>query len=245
MCFHTSQTKKVLELENRFKVSLLDDEARDAFDIPSYHLNGFAHPNMLFIPQEEPSILTIGVWGIAPSNTSIGNLKDYYKKAVQFGGGLNAQSEKLFNHFIYKSSATTKRCIIPVTGFFEPHENKGNKYPFHIKRKDNEAIGLAGLYTSIDEYFTFTILTKHASPLFAEIHNKRKRQPILLNKDIEKDWLSDNLNESDINDLINTTYNESELDTYTVRRDLFKARENTNIESIINKVEYPELNTLF
>ncbi len=245
MCFHTSQTKKVLELENRFKVSLHDDDARDAYDIPSYHLNGFAHPEMLFIPQEEPSVLGIGVWGIAPSNTSISNLKDYYKKAVTFGGGLNAQSEKLFNHFIYKTSATTKRCIIPVTGFFEPHEYSGKKYPYHIKRKDDDVFGLAGLYTSIDEYFTFTILTKQASPLFAEIHNKRERQPILLSKDIESDWLSDNLGEDDIKELINTPYNESELDTYTVSKDLFKAREYTNVETITRKVDYPELNTLF
>ncbi|MDG1729241.1 MAG: SOS response-associated peptidase family protein, partial [Algibacter sp.] len=91
----------------------------------------------------------------------------------------------------------------------------------------------------------FTILTKQASPLFAEIHNKRKRQPILLSKDIESDWLSDNLSEDDIKELINTPYNESDLDTYTVSKDLFKAREYTNVETITRKVDYPELNTLF
>ncbi len=127
MCFHTSQTKKVVELENRFNVNLYDDEARDAYDIPSYHLNGFAHPDMLVIPQEEPSVLTVGRWGIAPSKTQPENLSNYYKEAVRYGGGLNAQSEKLFNHFIYKHSALTKRCIIPVTGFYEPHEYKKKK----------------------------------------------------------------------------------------------------------------------
>ncbi|MHA7844460.1 MAG: SOS response-associated peptidase [Winogradskyella sp.] len=245
MCFHTSQTKKVVKLENRFKVSLHDEDSRDAFDIPSYHLNGFSHPNMLFIPQEEPSVLTIGTWGIAPSNTKIEDLRDYYKKAVQFGGGLNAQSEKLFEHFIYKRSVSSKRCIIPVTGFYEPHDYKGKKYPYNIKRTDGEVFGLAGIYTSIDEYFTFTILTKKASPLFEDIHNLRKRQPVILSKENEENWLSDSLNDNDIKEIVNHKFDDSQLSTYTVSRDLFNARINTNISEIVNQVHYDELNTLF
>src|SRR5690606_21414625 len=101
MCFHTSQTKKVVELENRYNVSLTDDDARDAYDIPRYHLNGFAHPDMLIIPQEEPSVLAPALWGIVPNNKKPEQLGAYYKEAVKYGGGLNAQSEKLFEHFIY------------------------------------------------------------------------------------------------------------------------------------------------
>lgn len=245
MCFHTSQTKKVIELENRFNVNLYDDELRDDFDIPSYHLNGFAHPKMLVLPQEEPSILTIGRWGIAPSKTLPENLSNYYKDAVRYGGGLNAQSEKLFNHFIYKHSALTKRCIIPVTGFFEPHEYKSKKYPYYIHRADNEALALAGLYTHVSEFVTFTILTKEASPMFEEIHNIRKRQPIILKQENEQDWLKDGLNESDVTELINLQFNDNELEAYTVSRDLFSPKVNSDIDTITNRTEYAELNTLF
>jgi putative SOS response-associated peptidase YedK len=245
MCFHTSQTKKVVELEHRFKVNLYDDELRDDFDIPSYHLNGFVHPEMLVIPQEEPSILTVGRWGIAPSKTQPENLKMYYKDATRFGGGLNAQSEKLFNHFIYKHSALTRRCIIPVTGFYEPHEYKSKKYPYYIHREDNEALALAGLYAHVGEYVTFTILTKKASPMFEEIHNKRKRQPIILKQENEQDWLQDGLNESDVTELINLQFNDNELEAYTVSRDLFSPKINSDTDTITNRVEYQELTTLF
>lgn len=238
MCFHTSQTKKVVELENRYKVTLSDDEARDAYDIPRYHINGFSHPDMLIIPQEKSTVLANAFWGIVPGNKSTEQISDYYKESVQFGGGLNAQSEKLFNHFIYKNSAFTRRCIIPVTGFFEPHEYKSKKYPFHIKSKNEDVLSLAGLYTLVEDVVTFTILTKQASPLFAKIHNKKNRQPVILHKDFEKDWLKNDLNQNGIMELINLNFNEEDLSAYSVSKELFSPNINSDTPSIINKVEY-------
>lgn len=242
MCFHTSQTKKVTKLENRFKASLHDDDARDAYDIHSYHLNGFTHPNMLIIPQEEPSVIIAAKWGIMPHNKKLQDLEAYYKEAVKFGGGLNAQSEKLFNHFLYKNVAHTKRCLIPVTGFFEPHEHQGKKYPFYITRKDNQPFALAGIYTLIEGIPTFTILTKEASPLFEKIHNNRKRQPVIIHQDHEQKWLSDNLSENEILEIIHTPYPEEELNPYTVSKDLFSPKINSNTQDILEKVIYENVN---
>src|SRR5690606_28624721 len=158
--------------------------------------------------------------------------------SIAFGGGLNAQSEKLFDHFIYKNSAFNRRCIIPVTGFFEPHEYKGKKYPFHIKNRSNDVLSLAGLYTIIEDVVTFTILTKKASPLFAKIHNKKNRQPIILHKDFEQDWLKNDLNQNGIEELMNLNYTEEDLTAYTVSKDLFSPNVYSDTPSIIEKVEY-------
>ncbi|MCR8666208.1 SOS response-associated peptidase [Aestuariibaculum sp. M13] len=238
MCFHTAQTKSVAALEKRYDAELTKSDARDVYDIPRYHINGFSHPDMLIIPQEGPAALAPALWGIVPGNKKPEQLSDYYKESVKFGGGLNAQSEKLFDHFLYKNSAFTRRCIIPVTGFFEPHEYKGKKYPFHIKQKNDEVLSLAGLYTIVGNVVTFTILTKAASPLFAKIHNKKNRQPVILQKDFEQDWLKDDLNQNGITELINLNFNEENLSTYTVSRDLFSPRVNSDTESIIDEVKY-------
>jgi len=238
MCFHTSQTKKVVELENRFKVTLHDDELREAYNNPFYHLNGFTHPNMLIILQEEPSVLVPGKWGIVPQNKTPDQVEAYYKEAVRYGGGLNAQSEKLFDYFIYKHAAKSSRCLIPVTGFFEPHEHKSKKYPVYISRKDKEAFTLAGIYTLIGGIPTFSILTKSASPLFEKIHNKKKRQPILINPNNEQDWLQDNLKNDQIQELINLQYPEQELNPYTVTKDLFSPKINSDVPIIIEKEDY-------
>ncbi|OYX24412.1 MAG: DUF159 family protein [Flavobacteriales bacterium 32-35-8] len=245
MCFHTSTTHKTKKLEEHFKVNLSSDSIRTIFDKPNYHLNGFSHPNMLVIPQDKSDVLAPGVWGIVPSNKSSNEIKDYYKEAVKFGGGLNAQSEKLFSHFLYREAVMYKRCIIPVSGFFEPHEHLKKKYPFYISQKEREPLALAGIYSVIDTYITFTILTKDASPMFAKIHNLKKRQPVILNDDAIENWLLPELTQDNIKELLNCNYPEAKLDAYTVSKDLFSPRVNSDVDSITDRIEYSELNILF
>ncbi len=59
-------------------------------------------------------------WGLIPYNT-----KDW--EAVQqkdkSGWYKNAKAEKVFDTWPYKLSIRCKRCIIPSTGYFEPHYN--------------------------------------------------------------------------------------------------------------------------
>ncbi|MBZ9778459.1 SOS response-associated peptidase [Psychroflexus sp. CAK8W] len=241
MCAHTSQIQKVSTLEEQYQVKLSDETQRELFDQPSYHSIGFTHAQMLIIPQEKPSVLAAATWGIAPESKSVEELKDYYKEARKFGGGINARSEKAFDHFLYRQSIYTKRCIIPVSAFFEPHDHEGNKYPFVFKPKNKAFLSLAGIYTRIDNKVTFAILTKEASPLFAKIHNKKNRQPVMLSSDQEKDWLKDDLEEEDIKAIFNQDFDEDQLEYYPVSKDLFHPQENSNVDSILDKVEYEEL----
>ena len=241
MCYHISQTNIARQIERQYDVSLHDEKLREFFDRPTFHLNGFSHPKMLIIPQEETSILTAAHWGIAPSKTQAGKLADYYKQSIRFGGGLNAQSEKLFDHFIYKYSALSRRCLIPVTGFFEPHEHNKKKYPYYIHRANNESFTLAGIYTILDQVITFAVLTKDASPLFASIHNMRKRQPVILTKEFEQEWLKGSLTENQVKELITPIYPENDLEAYTVSKDLFNPRIDSDTPTILDKVHYLEL----
>ncbi|SDG82499.1 SOS response-associated peptidase [Psychroflexus sediminis] len=241
MCAHTSQIQKVEQLEEQYQVKLSDESQRDLFDQPSYHIIGFTHAQMLIIPQEKPSVLAAATWGIAPENKSVDELKDYYKEARKFGGGINARSEKAFDHFLYKQSIFSKRCIIPVSAFFEPHDHEGDKYPFVFKPKDKAFLSLAGIYTRIDNKVTFAILTKEASPLFAKIHNKKNRQPVILFSEQEKDWLKDDLDQDEIEGIIKTDYDEDQLEYYPVSKDLFHPKENSDVKAILDRVEYEEL----
>ena len=241
MCFHTSISHPTRKIEQQLKVKLSDERFRDLFDQPNYHLNGFAHPNLLIIPQEKPKALAPGVWGIVPTNKKVQEIKPYYKDAVRYGGGLNARSEKLFNHFIYKNAIEYQRCIIPVSGFFEPHDQKKKKYPFYIKSTSNKLLSLAGIYTKIDTYITFTIITKNASPLFEKVHNLKKRQPLILEDNSVENWLSNNLSEKDIQDLIQCEYPDNLLEAYPVSKDLFSPKVDSNHEDILKKELYPEL----
>lgn len=246
MCYHTSQTKTTSQLEGRFKVKRDPEFGIGETDFTFYHSNGFAHQNLLMIPQEEPSLLTPAMWGIMPSDQAGANHKQYYKESIRFGSGLNARSEKLFDHFIYKRSALSRRCIIPIDGFFEPHEHLKKKYPYFITRQDRESFGLAGIYNrSPDGYVTMAILTREASPFFADIHNVKKRQPVILHGIAEQTWLDPDLEQEDVRELLETAYPDEKLEGYPVSKDLYKSKIDSDHAEILSRYYYPELNTLF
>ncbi|MCB4800242.1 SOS response-associated peptidase [Neotamlana laminarinivorans] len=242
MCFHTTTTAKTNTLEKHFKVKLSSENLRQIFDKPQYHLNGFSHPNMLVIPQQNKEVFAPGVWGIVPSDKPSNQILDYYKGAVKYGGGLNARSEKLTSHFIYKEAIHQQRCIIPVTGFFEPHDHNKKKYPVFIKDKKEQPLALAGIYTVIDTYITFAIITKEASPLLTKVHNLKKRQPLMLDQELANQWLQPNLNENDITDITKYNYPDSHLKAYTVSKDLFSPKVDSNYKEISDEVQYEGVN---
>jgi putative SOS response-associated peptidase YedK len=241
MCYQTRQIRTVKDLEMKYKVGLSNPAYRDLFDKPAYHLNGFSHPNMLIIPQQKPKVLAPGIWGIVPPNKQAEDIKSYYKESIRYGSGLNARSEKLFDHFIYRRSVFSQRCIIPVTGFFEPHTHEMKKYPVFIHRSDDDLFSLAGIYTIIGKHVTFSILTKAADPFFAKIHNEKKRQPVILNKEAEATWLNEDLDTEEIKTLIRSEYPVSTLEAYPVSRDIYKRTVDSNVSGITERVNYSEI----
>lgn len=169
--------------------------------------------------------------------------KAYYKEAARYGAGLNARSEKLYDHFIYKYGADSRRCVIPVTGFFEPHTApKKFKIPFYFEGVDTDILSLAGIYTiTKDKYLTFTILTKAATPLFEKIHNTKNRRPVILQKENVKDWLSDGTTPDGVERLVKNDMPDNGFNAYPVSKDLYSPKVDANRPDIIERVDYKEL----
>ena len=246
MCFHASLTSSSKHLEKHFKAQFVNEKTQTKFNTPKYHLNGFQHPDLPIITQELTNTILPAVWGIVSSQENPEELKTYFKKASKFGGGLNAKSEKLSSHFLYKEVYKTQRCLILVDAFFEPHHVQSKSFPYLIKRKNSKAFALAGIYTRFNNgLLTCSILTRKAMPFMAEIHNVKKRQPVILNPDLEQKWLSQDLKDDEIFKAIDTDYNEQLLEAYPVDKKLFSPKEDSNVADILKPVQYPELNTLF
>lgn len=243
MCYSVSQTKSVQTLEHHYDVENILGSVKPEKDLRYYHANGFSHPLMWILPQEQRNSIIPSLWGIMPSNKLGAGHVEYYKKAVRFGGGLNAQSEKLFDHFIYKFSAMGRRCIVPVTGFFEPHTApKKFKVPFYFDRQDQNPISLAGIYNvTKDGYNTFTILTKPATPLFAKIHNTKLRRPVILNDSDIDVWLDGSLSVSTIKEVIKDDMPDELLRAYPVSKDVYNPKAHSDHKDIVLPVEYAEV----
>ena len=254
MCYNISNTKR--------KAQILEGTYNAKFDYPEsyqpyYHLNTFQDVysdiipsrNLYIITQENPKKIDFASWGLMPSNWQ-GSRVDWFKtKNLTW----NSQAERLFTSDLYSKHVYTNRCLIISDGMYESHQVQGvdRKIPYYFKLPDHELFAFAGIYSVNDDNsatpsITASIITRKALPFWSEIHNKKNfqgeyRMPTVLDPKNYKDWLSD-LSKEDIEILANS-FTEQEFISYPVSRDLNNQKLDSNIESILEKVSYPELNT--
>ncbi|MBS4536958.1 SOS response-associated peptidase [Clostridium sp. D2Q-11] len=142
---------------------------------------------------------------IYPSNKSPVVLKDGEKKLKIINWGfkpsysksllINARSETIDKKPTFKDSFYNKRCIIPVSGFFEWEKDGKDKIKRRIHIKDRKIFSLAGIYDNFkdengDDYTAFTILTTVPNKDMIKIHN---RMPVIIPEEKEDIWLDNNI----------------------------------------------------
>ena len=236
MCYHLSNTKTARELEDRFDVRFEDEYSY----MPNYHLNGFDFKFVYIIPQQEDHLIEPAKWGLLPE--SYENADDFRRKF----NTLNAKSENLYKSTMWREPIKHRRCLITADGFFESKHIGKSKYPHYIRLKSKEAFAFAGVYTYHDVgVFSCSIITKPANSFMAEIHNSKKRMPLILDKSVEKEWINSSFSRSNIDEIINDGFTKEDFEAFTVSKDVTNSRIKSNREDILKPFHYPELNTLF
>lgn len=175
MCFHTKQTKKAIEIENRFNAKF---ENRLLYQ-PSNHYNGFSYPKTPIITVENLDKIEMINWGLLPHWA-----KDDFDKS----NTLNARIETITEKISFKN-VLNNRCIILANGFYEWQQigNKKMKYEIGI---NNDLFAFAGLFDYNNGTKTYTVLTTAAKGIMMDIHNTKLRMPVVLYDDLEtKNWL--------------------------------------------------------
>ena len=139
---------------------------------PIYYTNAFTHPMVPIITAENPQEIQLYRWGLIPPWCPSMEKADSLMNQT-----VNARCETVFEKPSFSDSARFHRCIVPVTGFYEWHEQDGRKYPFYITMKEVPDFALAGICniwrnpSTGESIPTFCILTTTANPLLAVIHN--------------------------------------------------------------------------
>ena len=108
---------------------------------------------------------------------------------------INARAETLDEKSTWKRLVHKKRCIVPVSGFYEWQKRGNTKQPYYIRATGDGLIGLAGLYDvwhspEGDEVMSYTIITTDANPAMRPIHD---RMPAILHDEDEALWLDGNM----------------------------------------------------
>ena len=184
MCYHAQQTKTTKAIQNRFKVGF---EAEEFYKPAIY--NGFQFPKTPVITNENPNNIQLFDWGLIPQWAKDNSIRQYT---------LNARIETLGEKASFKN-VLNNRCMILSDGFFEWkwRDPKGKqKQKYKITLPDNELFAFGGLWSEwVDKQTgeivkTYSIVTTAATGLMSEIHNSKKRMPIILSPDNEQEWLS-------------------------------------------------------
>ncbi|AXG68187.1 putative SOS response-associated peptidase YedK [Kordia sp. SMS9] len=243
MCFHVSQVKKEKELEKRFDAAFEYDGIYE----PYYHFNGWENKSLYIITQDDPYIIKPSYWGLMPNNIDISERKNYLGN----WNTLNARSERVLESSLFRKPTLENRCLILVSGFFEPHQFQGKKYPYFIRCKNQEAFAMAGIYNHLeDDIYTASILTTTANDYFKRVHNNPNRQgqyrmPIILDKSEEIEWLNPDLKEGDIKEQMMFSFTKEDFEDYPVSKDLFSNKIDSDRADIVEPFYYAEMHTLF
>ena len=232
MCYHVKQTRKDREyLESSFDADLRFES------IPTYfHVNGFQRPSMMIITQQEPNAIQLGTWSVAPPHCL--DVKSYWKE--KGGSVLNTRDDSLFSFRAaeWKTDAILEnKCIMIITGFYEPHKVGKDSYPYLLHRPDFEVFGLCGYYTEQEDYLTFAILTTQANDLMGKIHNGAKRMPMTLHPDDKENYFDLNTEEA-LKEEFSRHYCIT-LDHRAVDRSVLNSHIDSNKEEIIKEVFHP------
>ncbi|PKR79813.1 SOS response-associated peptidase [Brumimicrobium salinarum] len=184
MCYSVQQKASVKELSDQFNAQF---NSPTLYKVQSL-VNGFDFPLLPILKHNQPEIFHFANWGLVPHWAKS---KDIQKHT------LNAKLETIAEVPSFKN-ITDQRCILPVTGFYEWKwlDSKGKrKEKYHIKIENESVFGLAGLHSTwVDpgneqKIESFTLLTTQANAIMAEIHNIKKRMPLIMDIQKAKNWL--------------------------------------------------------
>ncbi len=96
---------------------------------------------------------------------------------------INARAETVTARQTFRKGFLERRCVIPVSGFYEWDENK--KY---FVNADGELLYLCGFTKPYDGENRFIILTKESTPPVNKYHH---RIPVIADKSVVPKYLSD------------------------------------------------------
>lgn len=142
----------------------------------------------LVVTNEVPRKAEMQRFSIIPFN----NTRDPKKIAPNLMG--NATKEKVAVSPMWKGSFERRRCLIPVSGFYDwvTLEDGKTKVPYMAYVPGQAMFCLAGIWDrwispAGEEVRSFAIITGPPNELWAKVHN---RMPVIMPQDHFEEWLS-------------------------------------------------------
>jgi putative SOS response-associated peptidase YedK len=194
MCFTVNVNLVKEELEERYGINFPDKYRYE----PSYYYHASGLPEIPAICSGNPGTVRLLKWGLIPPWVKTSDDAEEIRFKT-----FNARAESVDTKPSFSLSFRSKRCLIPVKGFYEWQHVGKIKIPWYIYHAEDDIFTIAGLYSEWTPpgetglVSTFSIITTDANELMAEIHNSKKRMPVILSRNDEKKWIDLSLSAAD------------------------------------------------
>ncbi|PLX44184.1 MAG: hypothetical protein C0609_06255 [Deltaproteobacteria bacterium] len=161
-------------------------------------------------------------WGLVPSWS-----KEPRSKFSTF----NARVETACSKPAFSDAFKRRRCIIPVSGFYEWQQREDFKQPWYFTGRGGSELALAGLWEAWEgaegTLKSCTILVGEANRLMSPVH---ARMPVILPEDYYAAWL-DIEDPGDVESAIGIPFPEAKMECWPVSRAVGNVR-NDNPELV-------------
>jgi len=130
-------------------------------------------------------------WGLIP----------FWAKSIKAAANyslINARGEEIMEKRSYAKAFQRRRCIVPLSGFYEWKKEDKSKRPFAIHLRDNSIMSVAGVWErwqrgdEAEAVHSFSIVTTRANTFMADIHD---RMPVILDERDVEHWLDPEVQE--------------------------------------------------
>ncbi len=234
MCVFLSLRADKAKLQKRFDITLVEEE----YFGPKLVQNAFEFPKWPVISSERPNGISLMNWGLVPSW-----IKDPVAALKIRGSTVNARAETIYDKPAFRRAAVNSHCLILADGFFEYREIEGKKYPYYIRIKGGHPFALAGLFEKWknqetgEELTSFSIITTSANPMMQMIHNRKKRMPVILDANQERDWLNPGHGFS----FLLKPYSEEKMEAWPVSKKISERGALRDCPELLDPVVYQEI----
>lgn len=152
------------------------------------------HPIIVRDTQSVRGAFSEARWGLVPS---------WVKEAKPKVQPAQARCESIKTNGMFRGAYRSRRCLVPIDGYFEWKATKSGKQPYALAMADGKPFCLAGIWESRPdpvlrpgtEPKTFAIVTCPPNELVASIHD---RMPVILHEKDYARWLGEDHDPADL-----------------------------------------------
>ena len=141
----------------------------------------------------------------------------------------NAIPEKIIKETTIKTSPNIKNCSIVFPVLFHKKAGKKESENYFVYTPEKEILTLGIVWAEFNGYPTFSIITTAANDYMEEIHNEKKRMPLIISPANHEEWLHSQ-DPVEIKQLIQPW--KGDLQAHQVKRVTAARGEDTNVPEI-------------